>query len=106
MNVNLTGHLRGLLHVHIVVEEVLEGGHLAERLQLVSEALLRLRTPLFLLGLRANLGDPVDCLDLRLCVERCLPLVIPELPGCLTSVPARRQELHRFGSWRLQRSIT
>lgn len=87
MNVDLTGHLRRLLHVHIVVEEVLKSRHLAQRLQLVTEALLRLRTAPLLLGLRANLGDAFDCLDLRLCVERRLALVVPELPSCLTGVP-------------------
>ena len=43
MDVDLTRHLCRLLHVHIIVEEVLEGGHLAERLQLVTVALRLLR---------------------------------------------------------------
>ena len=38
MDVNLSWHLCRLLHVDIVVEEVLEGWHLAERLQLVTVA--------------------------------------------------------------------
>lgn len=39
MNVDLARHLSGLLHVHIVVEEVLESWHLAEGFQLVAIAL-------------------------------------------------------------------
>lgn len=39
VDVNLSWHLRRLLHVHVVVEKVLEGWHLAQRLELVAIAL-------------------------------------------------------------------
>lgn len=86
MNINLSGHLRRLLHVHIVVEEVLKGGDLAQRLELVLVALLVLaRSGGFLrLGLRTDASDTIDRLQLLLGVEWCLPLVIPELPCSLT----------------------
>ena len=88
MNVDLSRHLGRLLHVHIVVEEVLEGRDLSQRLQLVSIALLALRWASragpFRLGLGSYPCDPVDRLLLLLGVERCLPLVVPELPSGLT----------------------
>lgn len=39
VNIDLARHLCRLLHVHIVVEEVLESWHLAEWFQLVAIAL-------------------------------------------------------------------
>ena len=89
MNVDLSRHLRRLLHVHIVVEEVLQGGDLAKRLELVSVALLgaaRAADPLGL-GLGADARDAIDRLQLLLGVERCLALVVPELPRGLALMP-------------------
>jgi len=94
VDVDLARHLRRLLHVHIVVEEMLDGGHLAERLELVPEA-LRLRRRLFDFRLRTDAYDAIDRLRLMLSVEGRLALVVPELPGCLRAVPALRQKLHR-----------
>ena len=90
MNIDLPRHLRRLLHVHIVVEEVLQGGDLAQRLQLVPIALLALLGaggggPLGL-GLGADASDSIDRLELLLSVEWCLPLIVPELPCALTLV--------------------
>ena len=90
MDVDLTGHLRRLLHVHIVVEEVLEGGHLAERLQLVTIALRLLRRRLLYSWLGADPRNPLYRLLLLLSVEGCLSLVVPELPRCLALVAILR----------------
>ena len=43
-NVDLARHLSGFLHVDVIVEEVFDGGDLAERLQLIAVALLNLGT--------------------------------------------------------------
>ena len=85
MDVYLSWHLRWLLHVNIVVEEVLDSRHLAKRTELLAETLSLLRT-LVWLGLRANTSDTLDCLSLVLRVERCLALVVPELPSCLAAM--------------------
>ena len=90
MDVDLTRHLRGLLHVHIVVEEVLEGGHLAERLQLVTIALRLLWRRLFYPRLGADSRNPLYRLLLLLRVEGCLSLVVPELPRSLALVAVLR----------------
>ena len=92
MDVDLSRHFRGLLHVDIVVEEVLDGRHLAKRAELLAETLGLLRT-LVWLGLRADTSDTLDCLGLVLRVERCLALVVPELPSCLTAVTSFWHEL-------------
>ena len=99
MNVNLSWHLCRLLHVDIVVEEVLEGWHLTERLQLVTVAFRLKRGSLLHLRLRANSDDTLNSLLLLLGVERSLALVIPELPGCLATMAVLRQELHRSATW-------
>lgn len=88
VNIDLSGHLRRLLHVHIVVEEVLEGGDLAQRLELVLVALLVVARVVDFLRLRlgTDASDAIDRLQLLLGVEWCLPLVVPELPCSLTLV--------------------
>ena len=83
MDVDLARHLRRLLHVHIVVEEVLEGGHFAEWLKLVTIALCLLRRGLLNPRLRPDPRNPLYRLLLLLRVEGCLSLVVPELPRSL-----------------------
>ena len=89
VDVNLAWHLGGLLHVDIEVEEVLEGGHAAEGLELVSERgwlcgdSASAGGALFWSGLRAHSSDALMSLDLLLRIERCLPLIVPELPSRL-----------------------
>ena len=90
MNVDFSWHLRRLLHVHIVVEEVLERGHLSEWLQLVPVISSLGRTRLLRFRLRSHPSDTLDGRLLLLCVERSLPLVVPELPGCLATMTILR----------------
>lgn len=78
--------------MHIVVEEVLKSGDLAERFELVSVALFALlhtagAARFFGFGLGSDARDAIDRLQLVLGVERCLPLVVPELPCGLALVP-------------------
>ena len=90
--------------MHIVVEEVLDGGHLTQRAKLLSEA-LSLGRILVWLGLRPDASDALNRLSLVLRVERRLALIVPELPGCLTAVASLRHELSRSGLVRDRRLI-
>ena len=89
-DIDLPWHLIWLLHVHIVVEEVLNCGDQPQRLQLVSVASLHGLSIHF--GLCANLGDTLDGLDLILGVEGRLSLVVPELPTRVESMTLLRKE--------------
>ena len=80
VNVDLSRHLRRLLHVHIIVEEVLESGHFTECLELVAIALHLLGCGFLHLGLRSDPGDAFKRLLLLLSVEGSLALIVPELP--------------------------
>ena len=104
VDVDFSRHLGGLLHVHVVIEEVLDGGHLAKRAELLAKA-LSLRRVLVWLGLRPDASDALNRLSLMLRVERCLALIVPELPGCLAAVASLRHELSRSGLVRDRRLI-
>ena len=90
MDVDFARHLSWLLHVHIVVEEVLKGGHFAERLELVTIALRLLRRRLLNPWLRSDPRNPLYRLLLLLRVEGCLSLIVPELPRSLALVAILR----------------
>ena len=90
MDVDLPWHLCRLLHVHIIVEEVLQGWHLSQWLKLVSVAFWLERGSLLNLRLRTNSNDTLDSLLLLLGIEGSLALIVPELPGCFATMPARR----------------
>ena len=80
-DINLSWHLRWLLHVNIVVEKVFNRWYDTQRLQLVSITFFDLS--LHRLWLVANLCDSIKSLYLILGVEWCLPLVVPKLPTCM-----------------------
>ena len=94
-DVDLPRHLRRLLHVHVVVEEVLDRRDPTQRLQLLEVGFLLLASlgSGRRLGLWLQRGDAVQGLLLLQRVEGYLPLIVPELPVGLQWVGLLLEEL-------------